>query len=263
MSLISLFYGSKVVYHFIHHRITFMTYLNTCPSSISVSRYIRLMALSSVEVFWELAANIYVLYFNLKLNGLPAYRNWAWVHFDFNRIDRNPRFLVPDNVFEAFLITWWIIPSACFAFFLFFGAGEEAMEDYRNVINWVRVHIFRQTIIPKSTHSQFGSLPSQYVFPSSIVLHPADFLYLLTLSTAVPARLILSFLPSTMTTPPRNRGTISRSRFPTFLNRLPVFPPLLLRIIQTPPSKRHLLRLQSHPLNQSRLIYRSTIAAGS
>ncbi|KIJ47227.1 hypothetical protein M422DRAFT_28897 [Sphaerobolus stellatus SS14] len=158
MSLISLALGSKVLYHFIRHRITFMQYLNTCPSSISMSRYVRLMALSSIEVFWEIAANVYVIHYDLATFGIRPYVSWDFVHFGFSRVGQFPRFLLLDSQFQAVLIQWWIIPAACMAFFLFFGTGEEAMKDYATVGNWIKKYIFRQTIVPK--HSQFGSLPS-------------------------------------------------------------------------------------------------------
>ncbi|KIJ47226.1 hypothetical protein M422DRAFT_164127, partial [Sphaerobolus stellatus SS14] len=159
MSLISLALGMKVLYHFLRHRITFVSYLNTCPLSISISRYIRLMALSSIEVVWEIAANLYVIIFDLTRFGLQPYVSWTFVHFDFNRIGQFPRFLIPDSQFQAVLVQWWIVPAACMAFFLFFGTGEEAMKDYATVGNWIKKYIFRQTIVPKP-HSQFGSLPS-------------------------------------------------------------------------------------------------------
>ncbi|KIJ56309.1 hypothetical protein M422DRAFT_239533 [Sphaerobolus stellatus SS14] len=159
MSLISLALGMKVLYHFLHHRITFMSYLNTCPSSISISRYIRLMALSSIEVVWEITANLYVIIFDLTHFGLKPYVSWTFVHFDFNRIGQFPRFLTPDSQFQAVLVQWWIVPVACMAFFLFFGTGEEAIKDYATVGNWIKKYIFRQTIVPKP-HSQFGSLAS-------------------------------------------------------------------------------------------------------
>jgi len=155
MSVVSLVYGALVLYHFIRHRMAFTQYLSTCPSSISVSRYIRLMALSSVEIGWELAANIYVLQYNLKIGGFYTYE-WGVVHSNFGRIARWPRFLLTDSIYQTFLIEWWIVPAACMAFFLFFGTGEEAMKDYRFVINWVRKNIFHQTI----KESRAGFLPT-------------------------------------------------------------------------------------------------------
>lgn len=153
-----------VVRHFVGHRIRFMTYLKTCPSSISVSRYVRLLCLASIEVFWEFAANIYILWYNVHL-GLEPYVNWAFVHFDFSRVQQYPRFFFTNEIFNSIQFMWYIPSIGCIVFFLIFGTGEEAVKDYRAVIRWVWVKILRQTVSDKDRRSQFGSLPTQYGFP--------------------------------------------------------------------------------------------------
>jgi pheromone a factor receptor len=118
------------------------------------------MCLASIEVLWELAASTFVLYYNIKIAGVHPYVSWDFVHFDFSRIAQYPRFLLPDATYSSLLFTGWIPTMASICFFIFFGTGEEAMKDYRMVIRWIRVKIFRQTIIEKDGRSQLDSLPT-------------------------------------------------------------------------------------------------------
>lgn len=54
--------------------------------------------------------------------------------------------LVPDFFWNRLLITWYIPVVGSVLFFIFFGFGQDAMTEYRRILNWVRVSILRQPL---------------------------------------------------------------------------------------------------------------------
>lgn len=164
MAIISLFSAGSIIFHFIRHRLTFATCLHSSPFSISVSRYIRLLALSAVVVPWEMGMDIFLLQYNISL-GLNPYSSWASVHEDFSRVRHLPWVSYPDKVRHALMVAWWIVPTSCINLFIFFGIGSEAMKDYRRIFNWFKKYIMRQKTAPQPEDENSLCLP---------VIQPAD-----------------------------------------------------------------------------------------
>ncbi|KIJ47232.1 hypothetical protein M422DRAFT_205956 [Sphaerobolus stellatus SS14] len=143
ISCITMIYAILVLRHFLRHRISFASHLRNSQSAISPNRYFRLMALAIIEITWDTGMNIYVLWFNIS-GGLRPWTNWDDVHSNFSRIGRFPRFLLPDSLWQQYILQWWILPVSCVFFFIFFGFSGEALADYRTGISWVCRTIFRR-----------------------------------------------------------------------------------------------------------------------
>ncbi|KIJ25317.1 hypothetical protein M422DRAFT_193606 [Sphaerobolus stellatus SS14] len=147
ISLISMMLALAAFHHFLKRRIEFASVLRNSNSAISPARYFRLMALAVFEIFWDTGTNIYILYYN-TFTGLRPWISWQNVHSNFSRVGLFPIFLVPTQYHIQTVIQWWIIPISSVAFILFFGFGEEAKNDYRVVIQWIRRNILRQKVKP-------------------------------------------------------------------------------------------------------------------
>lgn len=144
-----VYFKGLIIFHFIRHRLTIATCLHSSPFSISVSRYIRLLALSAVVVPWEMGMDIFLLQYNISL-GLYPYSSWADVHEDFSHVGHLPWISYPDKVRQALMVAWWITPISCIYLFIFFGIGSEAMKDYRRIFHWFKKYILRLKTVPQS-----------------------------------------------------------------------------------------------------------------
>lgn len=136
IGLANLIFGVLIIIHLIRYKITIRACLHESPSSISVSRFVRLLALSFIVMLVDNVENIYISVFNIN-QGLSPYTSWADVHYNFSRIARFPRFLISDADYATSVALWWIVPTSCIFFFACLATGEEAMKDYRTVHGWV------------------------------------------------------------------------------------------------------------------------------
>ncbi|KIJ45907.1 hypothetical protein M422DRAFT_165926 [Sphaerobolus stellatus SS14] len=149
LALVSCTYAGLILRNLIWNRVTLSACLNNSVSSIGLSRYIRLLFLSTIVVIYEAAFDLYIIVFNLTVGGLSPDNSWQDVHAEFSRIDRFPRFLLPNVDFASLLATWWIPTASCLLFFVCFVLGDEAIKDYRLFISWIIVKTLRRAVEPK------------------------------------------------------------------------------------------------------------------
>jgi len=102
-------------------------------SGITLSRYIRLLCLSTIVVLWETGENIYLLWYNIS-KGVEPYLNWEDLHFNFSRVARFPRFLLMDDVYHALVTALWIPPTGAIAFCLCFVHGGGKREGLSTTV---------------------------------------------------------------------------------------------------------------------------------
>jgi pheromone a factor receptor len=116
---------------------TFVFSLN--EKNLTSHRYLRLMIFASLDAFWMLPFNIFVV----VICGLPKYwypwRGFADLHYHFYRVGQWPavEWLYMDGGTLLFLLPGTAIGSS-FIFFAFFGTGEEARKHYRELFKTIR-----------------------------------------------------------------------------------------------------------------------------
>jgi len=155
LSVGSLIYASIALRHFAIRRRDFEQHLKNSHSVLTTGRYLRLMALAVSEMLWGTALGSYVLYLNIQDNGLRPWISWENVHYHFSRVVVYPRILIPEWYWSRLIMTWWILPSTAFLFFVFFGFSDEAVEGYLSIFRWLRRNVLRQTL-PVTTASSSG-----------------------------------------------------------------------------------------------------------
>ncbi|KAJ7440959.1 pheromone receptor Rcb2 B44 [Mycena latifolia] len=175
LGLISLVYCILALRAFNRRRIQFNQFLNS-GSSLTVSRYFRLMALAMTEMLCTTPIAIFVVYLNATATEIGPWRSWADTHFMYSRVGQVPSFLwssQPGTVI-AFELTRWAAPFCAFVFFAFFGFAQEARRHYRLAYEGALRRVGLARFLPTSTTSTASSMP-RYEPPkaAAIPLRPA------------------------------------------------------------------------------------------
>jgi Pheromone A receptor len=97
------------------------------------NRYIRLIALSSIQVVLALPLSLYILYFNSVISPIYPWISWTNTHLDYSRVAQYPSVIWRANPTgeAAMEINRWLVVLSAFLFFGFFGFAEEARKHYR------------------------------------------------------------------------------------------------------------------------------------
>jgi pheromone a factor receptor len=133
--------------------------------SITISRYVRLMALAMMDIIFTVPIATFALVLNC-LNGLDPYINWANIHYDFSRVEQIPSVMWRLKTVEilSLELTRWSGPFCALLFFAFFGFAEEARRNYAIV---GRALLSPFTAVARALGSR---LPSSYVDVSASFL---------------------------------------------------------------------------------------------
>jgi pheromone a factor receptor len=144
---------------FARRRAEFQKFLASNEPGLNVDRYLRLMALASMELFIVLPLNLLSIIGNLTNAPLQPWVSWDYVHYQFSKVWYISRVLMDANKKQAvqFTISRWAIPLSGILFFLFFGLSVEAKKDYYRVINLV-AGLFGHKFTPPSTPRNSRSL---------------------------------------------------------------------------------------------------------
>jgi len=120
--------------NFLRRRATFNELLKSQETGLTINRYVRLMALASVEMIIVFPMSVAALVHNASL-GLNPWISWENTHYDFGRISFISNFLfrnAPQSTIVIFELTRWCVPLAGFLFFIFFGLASEARKQYKH-----------------------------------------------------------------------------------------------------------------------------------
>jgi pheromone a factor receptor len=131
-----------------------------------MSRYFRLMGLSSGEILFSLPCGIYITYLNLQNPQLP-WVSWEHTHYGFNVITLVPMMFLKFDAtgYRVFMLNQWALPAGGFLFFMWFGFAGEAVEEYKRLF-FKLVAPFG--IKPRPASQAVRSQPTWYVlFPAS------------------------------------------------------------------------------------------------
>jgi pheromone a factor receptor len=148
------------LHHFIRRRLAFAAHLQNSNSALTTNRYLRLIAMAVTEMIWGTVFTAYNLYNNVA-PGVRPWTNWADVHSNFSRVDLYPSSTISPDFLSTMMFLWWAMPASSIIFFLFFGFGEDAMQEYRKVWAWFKRTILKQQ--DKKSSIFTASIPPRYV----------------------------------------------------------------------------------------------------
>jgi hypothetical protein len=100
-------------------------------SGFSRSRYLRLIAISSVEIFATIPLATFFIAYNVKM-GIEPWKSWADTHSHYSVVLQVAGFVwknVPEVAMDLELYRWSLVLCA-FVFFALFGFAVEAREHY-------------------------------------------------------------------------------------------------------------------------------------
>ena len=119
---------------FLVRRLQFRAILGSSHTGLSVSRYLRLIALAVIDVVILLINDIIGLASTLQQEIHP-YRSWSDVHAQWSLISQIPEGQHPLLVSLPTILSVYNVPLYSIVFFLFFGLGEEAITEYISTFN--------------------------------------------------------------------------------------------------------------------------------
>jgi len=106
-------------------------------STLSASRYFRLMALACTEVLFTIPMAIFSIVLNTTNAPIMPWISWEDTHYNFGRVGQVPAVLWRSNprVAVAYILTKWSCVICAFIFFIFFGLAPEARRHYSTTLN--------------------------------------------------------------------------------------------------------------------------------
>ncbi len=101
--------------------------------SITAQRYLRLMALATMEILCTIPIATYGTYLNLTLYEVQPWISWSDTHFNYSHVNLYPSILWRmDRIGTVSLELSRSLPVFCaLIFFCFFGFADEARRNYR------------------------------------------------------------------------------------------------------------------------------------
>lgn len=111
-----------------------LSMLFASSSSLTVHRYMRLVALALTEILCTVPLASYGLYLNLSA-GTDPWISWSDTHFHYSQVDQYPALLwrMDRTAVISLELSRWLPVFCAFVFFGFFGFAQEARRHYRQV----------------------------------------------------------------------------------------------------------------------------------
>ncbi|KAF9221758.1 fungal pheromone STE3G-protein-coupled receptor [Gyrodon lividus] len=128
--------------HFWQRRATFTKHLQNSNSTLTTSRYFRLMTMAILEMIFGVLVISIDMWFSLR-GGLRPWISWQNVHSNFLEIAYFPLVFLPKTTLSWTFALWVEIPIASVFFFGFFAFGQEARKEYSATFIWIRRNILR------------------------------------------------------------------------------------------------------------------------
>ncbi|TFK87807.1 fungal pheromone STE3G-protein-coupled receptor [Polyporus arcularius HHB13444] len=138
IGLVSAVYCFLSLKNLASRRAAFREYL-TSGTSLTGSRYLRLMALAMTDILLDTPLGIYEIYSNAIAGPIQPWISWEDTHFDFSHVEQFPAVIWRG---EPLLnipleLSRWLIVVCALVFFAFFGFAEEARRNYRAAWTWI------------------------------------------------------------------------------------------------------------------------------
>ncbi|KAF7312246.1 Pheromone B alpha 1 receptor [Mycena indigotica] len=144
-------------------RAQFKELLSSSNTNLNLNRYVRLMALASIDLLFTIPLGIWVLYTNVSVVGLSPWISWDDTHSNFSRVSQIAAyFWRRDPLMVASLETLrWATVFCAFIFFAFFGFADEAIKNYKIAINSVARRVGLSTAGSSTLGGSGGMLSSK------------------------------------------------------------------------------------------------------
>ncbi|CCM02272.1 uncharacterized protein FIBRA_04357 [Fibroporia radiculosa] len=132
LGCVSFIYASLTLRAFWRRRAQFSELL-AANSSMSTSRYFRLMLLCCVEMACTVPLSAFSIYINNMDDPIQPYVSWANAHYNFSFVEQIAAIIWTSNraSYISVELSRWIYPFSAFLFFALFGFAEEARRHYR------------------------------------------------------------------------------------------------------------------------------------
>ncbi|EJF59104.1 STE3-domain-containing protein [Dichomitus squalens LYAD-421 SS1] len=158
-------------------RAQFNEFLSSKKSSLTLSRYFRLMALSTTSLLLLIPISSYGIYLNTTTSPLGKWISWSDTHFDFGRIEQIPAIVwrASSTSVIAHELNRWLSPACALIFFVYFGIASEARRHYRTAFWFVVDRVGRKISLKseKTGLQSLGKYPSPTKFASQSESLPA------------------------------------------------------------------------------------------
>lgn len=127
------------LWSFLQRQAQFSELMSSNSSSLTMSRYFRLMALAGVELLCTTPLSVFLMTINLAAQPLDPWVSWQDTHYNFSRVRLFPAVLWNMNrwLVVGIQVNRWSGPLCAFIFFAFFGFAIEARRNYCNAISKV------------------------------------------------------------------------------------------------------------------------------
>ncbi|KAF9649298.1 fungal pheromone STE3G-protein-coupled receptor [Thelephora ganbajun] len=138
IGMISAIYCGLTLWSFLQRQAQFSQFMSS-NSSLTMSRYFRLMALAGVELLCTTPLSVFLMVLNLTAQPLDPWVSWQDTHYNFSRVRLVPAVFWTMNrwLVVGIQVNRWSGPFCAFIFFAFFGFAAEARKNYRNTISKV------------------------------------------------------------------------------------------------------------------------------
>ncbi|KAF9645210.1 pheromone receptor [Thelephora ganbajun] len=142
---------------FVRRQAQFSQFLSS-NSSLTASRYFRLMALACTEILCTTPLALFSIIINATAAPIAPWVSWEDTHYDFSRVGQVPAFIWRRNnlVVLGLTLTKWSSVICAFIFFIFFGFAVEARKHYSSAfIKLLRVCRFKKPAPPINEKSGY------------------------------------------------------------------------------------------------------------
>ncbi|KAF4611746.1 hypothetical protein D9613_004064 [Agrocybe pediades] len=131
LGLISFVYSALTFRAFWKRRLQFAQLVSS-NSSLSISRYFRLMMLSVTDMVLTVPLGVFSIFFGTQGIGLAPWISWEDTHYNFSRVVEVPAiFWRGDPSYRISVeLTRWLFVGSAFVFFALFGFAGEAQRHY-------------------------------------------------------------------------------------------------------------------------------------
>ncbi|OAX32935.1 STE3-domain-containing protein [Rhizopogon vinicolor AM-OR11-026] len=155
IGLVSSVYCALSLRAFYRRRVQFNQFLAS-NTSLSASRYFRLMALAMTEILCTIPLASFMIWLNSAAQPVQPWVSWEYVHYDFSRVVQYPSILWTRNflLVLAIQLTRWFVVICAFIFFAFFGFAAEARKNY-GIAFWSVAKLFGFS--PAKSQQSMGS----------------------------------------------------------------------------------------------------------
>ncbi|KAI0270665.1 pheromone A receptor-domain-containing protein [Gloeopeniophorella convolvens] len=154
---ISLVYCCMTIFQFYKRRRQFSEMISS-NRGLNQSRYLRLMALSLIEILGTIPISSYGLYLNTRPGEISKWKSWSDTHFDYSKVEQIASVLWKNEHGSrvGLELYRWSLVLCAFIFFGFFGFADEARKHYRLVYTSLASRIGISTTSSSLTGSSRG-----------------------------------------------------------------------------------------------------------